>query len=152
MIETVKINKNYTNNYVYFTCSEGWCLHSRSSTTQQLHQTRGHTSIQHSLDTVIGTIGDVTQRPARICGRLNVLREQQPGEQGQRWFHYLERRRRFASAQVGQRPGGVADSGQAGVLIESLQKGKSTGNQGKYSTRKVKIKFHEHFKKVKYAH
>ena len=65
---------------------------------QTNHQTRSHSDVQNSLNTVVRYIRDVTQRPASIGDGLDVLREQQTSKQRKGWFHGFEVRRRFALA------------------------------------------------------
>jgi hypothetical protein len=77
---------------------------------------------KHRLNTVVGSVGDVADGPARVGDSLGVLHKQQAGKQSQRRLDYLKRRRRLSAAQIRQRPSSVTDRRQARLLRECASK------------------------------
>mmetsp|Transcript_26984 Transcript_26984/g.59221 ORF Transcript_26984/g.59221 Transcript_26984/m.59221 type:complete len:248 (-) Transcript_26984:251-994(-) len=85
---------------------------------QQLDEPPADPSLDHSGDTIVGTVRQVRQSPARIGEHLYVWRvtEVLQGAEGRR--HPLEGRRRLSAAEVRQGPCRVPHHGRLVRLLE----------------------------------
>ena len=93
---------------------------------KQLHEALGHTRLDHSLDLVVVTIGEIGDGPAGIGQDLLVSRVEENSESGKSPAHQGPVRGRvLATAEVGQSPGGVPHHrGLVLRLLEELEKGR----------------------------
>ena len=87
---------------------------------EQLHEALGHTRLDHSLDLVVVTIGEIRDGPAGMGQDLVVSRVEEHSEGGE---HLAGQGpvggRVFATAEVGQSPGGFPH--HRGLVIRFLE-------------------------------
>mmetsp|Transcript_4067 Transcript_4067/g.13064 ORF Transcript_4067/g.13064 Transcript_4067/m.13064 type:complete len:214 (-) Transcript_4067:256-897(-) len=81
----------------------------------ELNEPAHHARLQHRLHPVVAAVADVGQRPARIRQHLHVIHINQCGKRTKRRADVVQRRLGLPAAQVGERPGGVAEQSGAGV-------------------------------------
>ena len=75
---------------------------------EQFDESAADSGVNDHLDLVVGSVGEVAQRPARVGQHLTIGVKQQAGQHRQTGRHLLEVRRRvLPPAQVAQRPDGV---------------------------------------------
>lgn len=78
-----------------------------------------NTSLDDSVDLLIGAIGDVRESPASVGEHLLVVRVEERGERGQKLVQHLHRWRRvLVAAQIRQRPRDVAQERVGRVLTD----------------------------------
>jgi hypothetical protein len=70
----------------------------------------GHVA-EESVDALLITVADVGHCPANVGKNFAVLAEHKAGHGGKRWGDELKVRRWLATAEVGERPGCIAEQG-----------------------------------------
>mmetsp|Transcript_10968 Transcript_10968/g.33402 ORF Transcript_10968/g.33402 Transcript_10968/m.33402 type:complete len:597 (+) Transcript_10968:94-1884(+) len=96
-------------------------LHRKARVHQQLHEAPRHPRLDDALDALVRAVAEVRSGPARVRKHLLVEGVDELRERRQRNAHEVEIGRRLAAAQVGQRPGRVAQHAQTRVVRQLLE-------------------------------
>lgn len=96
-------------------------LHGRRRVEQQLDQAPADAGLDDDLDLLVGAVREVAQRPARVREDFLVGRKDELRERRQSRRDHGEIGLRLAAAKVGQRPRGVAEHGELGILVQLVE-------------------------------
>mmetsp|Transcript_13554 Transcript_13554/g.36404 ORF Transcript_13554/g.36404 Transcript_13554/m.36404 type:complete len:231 (-) Transcript_13554:497-1189(-) len=89
-------------------CAKNRRLYADRRPTQQKHQSRNHSGVDHDLNVFVRAIRQVGKRPARVGEHFLVLQLNKPRQRRQTVAHNVEVWLRLTATQVRKRPRGVA--------------------------------------------
>ena len=103
---------------------ETWSHHLQFSTIKEADKVGNNTSINHTLDLLIWTIGEVGQGPAGIRQDLLVRVLNELSQDRKTLLHNFKWWRRIlVTTQVGDCPGDDPEEGRGGLLVHQSQQG-----------------------------